>query len=155
MRFCAILPVKHSVKKEPFSASNFVLLWSIHASWGKTGREKKAKPKTKQINHNSLSTDWHSSKANMRKKVNYWIAYSSTQQSLSDTLILTRMEVSNAWWSAKICMGTSYAFSLSVFPGVKSSVHLYAQKPVLMDMLAKWGARNFHVENQEKNACHS
>lgn len=63
----------------------------------KQGGEKKAKPKTKQINHNSLSTDWHSSKANMRKKVNYWIAYSSTQQSLSDTLILTRMEVSNAW----------------------------------------------------------
>lgn len=51
--------------------------------------------------------------------------------------------------------GTSYAFSLSVFPGRKGSVHLHAQKPILRDMLVKGGARNFHVENQKKNVCHS
>lgn len=76
--------------------------------------------KTKQNKTPPPSPDWHCSKANMRKDAYDWIAYFSAQQSISDTLILTRIEISSAWWSAKKSYVTCYAFSLFVSPGKRA-----------------------------------
>lgn len=121
----------------------------------KKKKRKKNKAKNQTKKPNSPSTDCHSSKVNIRKYVYDWIAFSSTQQSINDTLILIRMEISNAWWSAKKLYGTYYAFSPSVSPGRNSSVELHAQTLILRDILVKGGEAENFMPRTRRNVCHS